>query len=298
VKHIHAVQEKDLAQHTLIIPRAVDTVEVSYSEDNPGYLVTVVKKSGRKGPPAAKPDRMAGGFGTIIIDPGHGGKDQGAHVSGVKEAQITLAVSLLLKDRLSKLGYKALLTRETDEYVSLDERPKFASSKGGDLFVSLHCNAIAGSHKRKQVVSGHVAYILREGESEEDKALARRENQAISEESAKGGKGDISPVEWILLEHQLNLYSKESEAFAEHVIKEFGGFDIPKYGTGAGQAGFYVLVGAYMPAILFEMGFLTNDKDRRMMASPKGQKQIAEKLTQAIHKYMGERKGVIEGRRE
>lgn len=298
VKQIHAVQEKDLAQITLNIPRAVDTVEVAYSEEeeNPGYLVTVVRKSGKKDPAAPKPEKTAGGIGTIIIDPGHGGKDQGAQVAGVNEAKVTLAVGLLLKERLVKLGYKALLTRETDEYVSLDERPKFASSKGGDLFVSLHCNSIAGSPKRKKVVSGHVAYILREGESEEDKALARRENQAISEENAKGGKGEISPVEWILLEHQLNLYSKESEAFAEHVIKEFGGFDIPKYGTGAGQAGFYVLVGAYMPAILFEMGFLTNDKDRRLLASPKGQRQIAEKLGQAIHKYMGARKGILEGR--
>jgi N-acetylmuramoyl-L-alanine amidase len=298
VKQIHAVQEKDLAQLTLNIPRAVDTVEVAYSEDDPGYLVTVVKKSGRKDAEARKPEKEAGGKGTIIIDPGHGGKDQGAQVAGVNEAQVTLAVALALKERLVKLGYKALLTRESDEFVSLEERPKFASSKGGDLFLSLHCNSIGGSQKRKKVVSGHVAYILREGESEEDKALARRENQAISEEGGKGGKGEISPVEWILLEHQLNLYSKESEAFAERVIKEFSGFDIPKYGTGAGQAGFYVLVGAYMPAILFEMGFLTHDRDRRMLGSPKGQKQIAEKLSQAVHRYMAERKAVLEGRKD
>jgi N-acetylmuramoyl-L-alanine amidase len=298
VKQIHAVQEKDLAQLTLNIPRAIDTVEVAYSEDDPGYLVTVVKKSGKKEPAPAKPEKTASGKGTIIIDPGHGGKDQGAQVGGVNEARVTLAVALKLKERLAKLGYKPLLTRETDEYVSLEERPKFASGKGGDLFVSLHCNSIAGSPKRKKSVSGHVAYILREGESEEDKALARRENQAISEESGKAGKGEISPVEWILLEHQLNLYSKESEAFAEQVIREFSGFDIPKYGTGAGQAGFYVLVGAYMPAILFEMGFLTNDKDRRLMSSPKGQEQIAEKLAQAVHKYMAERKALLEGRKE
>jgi N-acetylmuramoyl-L-alanine amidase len=210
-------------------------------------------------------------------------------VSGVNEAQVTLAVGLVLKDKLTKLGYKAMMTREKDEFISLEERPKFASNKGGDLFVSLHCNSIGGSAKRKKTVSGHVAYILREGESEEDKALARRENQAISEESGKGGKQEISPVEWILLEHQLNLYSKESEAFAEKVIKEFDGFSIGKYGTGAGQAGFYVLVGAYMPAILFEMGFLTHDQDRRLMASEKGQAQIAEKMAMAIHKYMGSR---------
>jgi N-acetylmuramoyl-L-alanine amidase len=299
VRQIHSVQEKDLAQVTLNITRAIDTVEVAYSdnEDSPRYLVTVRKKNSRKeAAEAPKPAATAGGKGTIIIDPGHGGKDPGAQVGGVSEAQVTLAVGLLLKEKLTKLGYKALLTREKDEYVSLDERPKFASNKGGDLFVSLHCNSIGGSPKRKNVVSGHVAYILREGESEEDKALARRENQAISEESGKGDKKEISPVEWILLEHQLNLYSKESEAFAERVIEEFDGFSIGKYGTGAGQAGFYVLVGAYMPAILFEMGFLTHDKDRRMLASDKGQAQIADRMAQAIHKYMAGRKAPKEGR--
>lgn len=297
VKQIQSVQEKDVAQVTLNIPKAVDTIEVAYSEENPGYLVTVRKQTGKK-EPAAKPDKVAGGKGTIIIDPGHGGRDQGAMVGGVNEAQVTLAVGQELKAILSKLGYKALLTRESDEFVSLDERPKFASSKGGDLFISLHCNSIAGSVKRKKMVSGHVAYILREGESEEDKALARRENQAISEEGGKGSKGEISPVEWILLEHQLNLYSKESEAFTLQLLRELDGFPIQKYGTGAGQAGFYVLVGAYMPAILFEMGFLTHDKDRRLLASTKGQKQLAEKLSQAIHKYMTGKSTARENRKQ
>jgi N-acetylmuramoyl-L-alanine amidase len=221
---------------------------------------------------------------TIIIDPGHGGKDQGAMVGGVNEAQVTLAVGKELKAALAKLGYKALMTREDDQFISLQERPKFASDKGGDLFISLHCNSIAGSMQRKKTVSGFTAYILREGESEEDKALARRENQAISEESGKS-KAEISPVEWILLEHQLNLYSKESEGFAELIVKEFGSYEIGKYATGASQAGFYVLVGAYMPAILFEMGYLTNDADRRILSSEKGQKAIADRLAKAIDKY-------------
>lgn len=302
VKNIMTVQEKDLVQLTLNIPRAIDTVEVAYSGETQGYQVTVRKKTEKsekreKEKAAADKEAMApqgetdkgaaktyGKTATIIIDPGHGGKDQGAMVSGVNEAQVTLAVAKELKGALTKLGYKALLTREDDQFVSLQERPKFASGQGGDLFISLHCNSIAGSMKRKKTITGYIAYILREGESEEDKALARRENEAISEESGKS-KAEISPVEWILLEHQLNLYSKESEGFAENIIQEFGGFQIGKYATGASQAGFYVLVGAYMPAVLFEMGYLTNDEDRRTLVSEKGQKQIAERLSKAIDKY-------------
>jgi N-acetylmuramoyl-L-alanine amidase len=288
VKSILTVQEKEVAQVTLHIPGAIDTVEVAYAPDTRVYQVTVRKRTARTArtaPPEPAAARILDpGKTTIIIDPGHGGKDQGAMVAGVNEAQITLAVAKELKAALSKLGYRALMTRESDTFISLPDRPKFASGKGGDIFISLHCNAIGGSPKRKREVSGFTAYILRAGESEEDKALARRENEAIGAEGGKS-KSEISPVEWILLEHQLNLYSKESESFAAQIVSAFDGNAIAKYQTGAGQAGFYVLVGAYMPAVLFEMGFLTNDKDRRVLNSGKSRRQIAERLARAIDRY-------------
>jgi N-acetylmuramoyl-L-alanine amidase len=290
VKNILTLQEKDVAQITLTIPKAIDTIEVTYSPQTLAFQVLVHKKSNKPLADRSLDQKNSGkvagkAFGTIIIDPGHGGKDPGAQVAGVSEANVTLAVAKELKLALTKMGFKALMTREDDRFVELKDRPKFASEQGGDLFVSLHCNSIGGSLQRKKTVKGFTAYILREGESEEDKTLARRENQAVSEESGKNNKSEISPVEWILLEHQLNLYSKESEAFIDKVVKEFEGYSISKYATGASQAGFYVLVGAYMPAVLFEMGFLTHDEDRRILASEKGQKQIAERLAKAILKY-------------
>lgn len=294
VKSIFTVQEKDLAQVTLLIQKPIDTVEVAYSPETLAYQLTVRKPparksgadddDGKRGKGKADSAQGKGRMATVIIDPGHGGKDQGAMVAGVNEAQITLAVAKELKTALTRLGYRALMTRESDTFISLPDRPKFASEKGGDIFISLHCNSIGGAPKHKQQVSGFTAYILREGESEEDKALARRENEAIGAEGGKS-KGEISPVEWILLEHQLNLYAKESESFAADLIGAFEGNSIAKYQTGASQAGFYVLVGAYMPAVLFEMGFLTNDQDRRVLASEKGRKQIAERLAKAIDRY-------------
>ena len=113
----------------------------------------------------------------------------------------------------------------------------------------------------------------------------RRENQAIQEESGKSGKDEIAPVDWILLEHQLNLYSKQSESLAESIVKNFDGFDVPKYSTGARQAGFFVLVGAYMPAVLFEMGFLTHPQDRRILGSKSGQREIARRMAAAIDRF-------------
>jgi N-acetylmuramoyl-L-alanine amidase len=111
------------------------------------------------------------------------------------------------------------------------------------------------------------------------------------EESGKTKKAEISPLDWILLEHQLNLYSKQSESLAESIVRNFAGFEIPKYTTGARQAGFFVLVGAYMPAVLFEMGFITHERDRRVLASKAGQQEIARRLALAIDGFQKQRVG-------
>ena len=170
VKNILTIQEKDLVQVTLYIPKVIDTVETTYSDEAQAYQILIHKKTNKPTPPPADPipvedkgsDKT---FGTIIIDPGHGGKDPGAQISGVNEADVTLAVGRDLKIALAKLGFKALLTREGDQFIELKDRPKFASNQGGDLFISLHCNSIGGSPKRRKSVTGFTAYILREGES-------------------------------------------------------------------------------------------------------------------------------------
>jgi N-acetylmuramoyl-L-alanine amidase len=293
---VTGTQESALAQLSLQLKPGHDTVEAQAlpDEDSPPgkSLIEIlvrrkpmlVESQSGKDAKEGIPNRKK----TVILDPGHGGKDKGAIVDGTYEADITLAVSKDLKKELEAKGFRVLMTRTDDTYKTLGERPKFASDKARDLFISLHCNSIGGTEKRKRTVSGYTVYILREGESEEDKALARRENAAIKEEARKDGKADISPVEWILLEHQLNLYSKQSEEFTEKVVKAFEGSVMGKYSTGARQAGFYVLVGAFMPAILFEMGFLTHPEDRRIMKSRKGQKEIAQRLSVAVADFLSE----------
>jgi N-acetylmuramoyl-L-alanine amidase len=276
---VEAVQEGAVAQLTLRLRDPGDSIElVPETGETSGWRVTV------RPPPRA----AGGGKGTIILDAGHGGHDRGAVKEGVQEAAITLAVTRLLREELREMGYTVRLTREEDVYKTLPERPKYASDNNGDVFVSLHCNSLAGSRQKLASVTGYVAYILREGESEEDNAIARRENQAI-EQSGKKKAAEISPLDWIVLEHQLNLYSKQSEALAESIVRNFAGFEIPKYSTGARQAGFFVLVGAYMPAVLFEMGFLTHERDRRILASSEGQREIARRMAKAIDAFQRSR---------
>jgi N-acetylmuramoyl-L-alanine amidase len=281
---VEAIQEGKVVQLTLRLKNPDDSVElmpqVAQAGTEPGWRITV--RSPEKAP-AGK-----GVNGTIILDAGHGGHDRGATIKGVQEAAVTLAVVLQLEQELKDMGYKVRLTRDEDVFKTLPERPKFASDNNGDVFVSMHCNSLAGSPQRLANVTGYVAYILREGESEEDKAIARRENQAI-EQSGKKKAAEISPLDWIVLEHQLNLYSKQSEALAESIIRNFSGFEIPRYSTGARQAGFFVLVGAYMPAVLFEMGFLTHERDRRVLASPEGQREIAKRMAKAIDAFQRSR---------
>jgi N-acetylmuramoyl-L-alanine amidase len=227
---------------------------------------------------------------TIIIDPGHGGRDPGAISNGIMEKTIALKVAKKLKSSLQKAGYNVLLTRTTDTFVPLQDRPKFAAQAGGDLFISLHCNAIDGSATKLEQIQGYVAYILRAGKSEEDITLARRENKAIILSNQKKKKAEISPVEWILLEHELNLYSHQSEKLAENIVNSFKSCKIIKHRTGAHQAGFFVLVGTFMPAVLFEMGFITNQKDRSYMVTNKGQKDISSRLFNAIQSFFQQQK--------
>jgi N-acetylmuramoyl-L-alanine amidase len=287
-----AIQEKNSAQITFTLRNKTDaklerftrnggkTVQIALrpKSTEPSPKTTVAKTSSSKK------------VQTIVIDPGHGGKDPGALGSFAKEKDITLAVGKLLKVELEKHGFTVKMTRDSDVFVDLKTRPELATKWEGDLFVSLHANAIDAPKKRQKQVNGFKIYILREAQSEEDKALARRENQAVSmSNSGKAkDKNEISPVEWILLEHQLNLYTKESEKFTSHVVKNLTLSNLRKHGSGAGQAGFYVLVGAFMPAVLVELGFITNPKDEKYIASAKGQMEMAKFLAKAIVQYREE----------
>jgi len=280
------IQEAQSAQLTLTLKDNCEGVELIKRDGGKTLQIALRKKTTAK--PAATPQTTAPAtqsgkkIKTIVIDPGHGGKDPGAvgH-KGLKEKDVVLAVGLKLKKTLEEKGFTVKLTRGQDDFVELGKRPKMASDWGGDLFISLHCDAVPGK-ERQLKTEGFKFYILRAGGSEEDKAIARRENQAIALESGKKGKTEISPAEWIILDNQLALYAERSALFAGHLVEAFDGGSLKKLQTGAGQAGFMVLVGAYMPAVLAELGFITNPKDAEFLASEKGQAELADRLTKAI----------------
>lgn len=246
----------------------------STKNSNQGKKVVIDDRKAKAGSRAVK---------TIIIDPGHGGKDPGASGSKSQEKDIVLSVGKKLKANLEASGFEAILTRDKDVFIELSERPNIANRKNGDLFISLHCNAIDGEERKKKT-HGYHFYVLRAPESEEDKAIARRENKVASLYGEKN-KTEISPIEWIKIEASLSLYQQNSFRYTEELLKSFENGKIRRLGTGAGGAGFMVLVGALMPAVLVELGFITHPEDEAFMMSEKGQIELAEKISLAVKNY-------------
>lgn len=222
---------------------------------------------------------------TIIIDPGHGGKDTGAQGKRANEKDIVLSVSKILKKELEKAGFNVKLTRDKDEFIELGERANLANRWDGDLFMSIHCNAIDASPERKKVIQGYHFYVLRAPESEEDKAIARRENKVATLYGEKNAKEELSPLEWFKLEARLEKYKQNSYMFTEELLKSFDKGKIRKQANGVGGAGFMVLVGAMMPAVLIELGFISNLDDEAYMMTDKGQKDMAERISKAVANY-------------
>jgi len=285
ISRVIPIQDKQSVQITLVIKDNCDGIELVKKDEGKTLQVVLRKKQYEAKTTSSSSATQAGGskkIRTIVLDPGHGGKDPGAigH-NGFKEKEIVLSVGLKLKSKLEEKGFTVKMTRDSDEFIELGKRPKMASDWGGDLFLSLHCNAIEGK-ERQQRAEGFTFYILRAGGSEEDKAIARRENQAIALESDKKGKNEISPAEWIILDNQLALYAEKSALLAGYLVESFDGGSIRKVQKGASQAGFMVLVGAYMPAVLAELGFITHPNDATYMSTEKGQNEIAENLARAI----------------
>lgn len=286
VKKIVPIQENDVFQISFAVESSIDGADVVEQEEGTLLQISfrnpnVIKESSPSHGLSSSASKKI--LKTIVIDPGHGGKDPGALGKKAYEKDIVLAVGKRLRDKLKRHGFQVKMTRDDDTFIELQDRPVIATKAKGDLFISLHCNAVEGEERRKKT-DGFRIYILREAESEEDKAIARRENKA-AELSAKKSKSEISPVEWILLENQLNLYTKESERLTENMVSSVEGGKIRKMGSGAGQAGFMVLVGAFMPAALVELGFITHPEDEAYLISDEGQEDLAERLLRSILRY-------------
>lgn len=215
----------------------------------------------------------------IILDPGHGGRDPGAHAFGLKEKDVALRIALnlrrIIKQRHSNID--VMMTRSTDKYVKLEARTAFANKNKGDLFISIHLNA-----SLRPRIRGVETYYLNLTSDSEALMLAAKENQT----SLKS----ISDLQRILNDLLTNSKIKESSELANKIqlatIKKTVGSQHKMRDLGVKKAPFIVLLGAQMPSILIEAGFLTNHDENKFLRTPQYRKILAEGIYQGIKKYI------------
>ncbi|MGQ0560650.1 MAG: N-acetylmuramoyl-L-alanine amidase family protein [Gemmatimonadota bacterium] len=217
----------------------------------------------------------------VIVDAGHGGRDPGKiGPNGLAEKTVALSVATKLSSLLRERGFEVHMTRAIDTLVALADRPRLANQwkdhRPAVLFVSIHANAGAAS------AQGFETYFLSEARTDDERRVAEMENAAVAYEDAPAAKG---PALDLLLNGLRNdYYQRASNDFAEVIQRELGAFH-PGRNRGVKQAGFRVLVGALMPAVLVEIAFISNPGEARLLGTSAFQEKIAYSLARSIANF-------------
>ncbi|AXP08267.1 N-acetylmuramoyl-L-alanine amidase [Campylobacter hepaticus] len=219
----------------------------------------------------------------IVIDAGHGGKDSGAlnDKKGIlKEKDIVLNVALKLGLELQKRGYKILYTRHLDKFINLRDRTKYANDKNADLFISIHANAAPNAAKVRSS-EGVETFFLSPARSERSKKVAEKENQ-----------GDFEEINYFSKQSILNFLNREkivaSNKLAIDVQKNILIQTRKKYRIvdgGVREAPFWVLVGAQMPAILIEIGYITHPTEGKRLTNKTFQDLLVKGIADGVENY-------------
>jgi len=246
------------------------------------HLTASIPKDGTKLGTSALARQLALGVRRIVIDAGHGGKDYGApgYLKGVHEKIVTLQIAKRLRNKIkTELGCEVFLTRESDKYLTLEERTAIANTKNADLFISIHTN----SHRDRRAF-GIETYILNLATDNEAILVAARENAT----SAK----NISDLQTILNDLMHHTKVDESSRLAAHVQNTLHKDLKKRYSQirnkGVKHAPFYVLLGAEMPAILIETAFISNSRECKRLVNRDYQTAMVEAISSGIQKYIHE----------
>ncbi len=218
-------------------------------------------------------------FKTIVIDAGHGGKDPGAvGYRGTKEKDIALDVAKRLEKKLAKnMKVKIVMTRDEDIFLRLSERTKIANESNGSLFISIHTNA---AEDRR--ASGFETFLIGQNKNEAAVRVAARENAVLELEGSTGKK--LTDEDLIKATIAQSAFASKSEQFASLVQKEIKK-RVQSKDRGVKQAGFYVLMGASMPNVLVELGFISNPSEEKKLRSPQYRDQLATAIYRAVEQY-------------
>lgn len=223
---------------------------------------------------------------TVVIDPGHGGKDPGAVSGGVKEKDVVLKVALKLGDMIKKAhpDVNVIYTRKTDVYLELYKRSDIANNSKADLFISIHANAASNTS-----AVGTETFVMGEGGANENLDVAKRENSVIlledDYETRYQGYQPDSPESFILFSLMQYVYQEQSILFADQLQKQFTKYtSMPNRGA-KNNKNLLVLRATSMPSVLTEIGFISNANERKFMNSDAGQTKLAQAMCDAFTGY-------------
>jgi N-acetylmuramoyl-L-alanine amidase len=224
-------------------------------------------------------------IGTIVIDPGHGGKDTGAiGKNGLLEKDVVLDVGLRLRDILrEELGCKVVMTRDRDIFIDLDARPGTAVQNDADLFISIHANA-----SRNRQARGIETYLLNLTKDRNIMEVAARENMTTLKNM---GALDII-LKDLILDNKRDESLRLAHAVQANLVRDLQKVNGAVMDKGAKQGPFLVLYGASMPSILTEVGFISNPDEESLLASPGYRQEVAQAIYDGIKEYIANTKVV------
>jgi len=216
----------------------------------------------------------------IVIDPGHGGSDPGAiGIKGTYEKTITTKAADELAARLRKSGrYTVILTRTNDRYVDHDDRLRIARTGQADLFISIHADSAGRSAK------GATVYTLADRAKGRQKRIVNNQNWILDVDLS----AQSDPVGDILVDLAQRKTKSQSDAFAEILLDELTG-KVDLIGNSHRRAGYYVLLAPDVPAVLLELGYLSNKEDEKRLKTKKYRDKITSGVERAIDTYMAQR---------
>jgi N-acetylmuramoyl-L-alanine amidase len=224
---------------------------------------------------------------TVVLDPGHGGKDPGTVGKSIKEKDVVLKIALKVGEYIEKSmpEVKVVYTRKTDKFIELNERAAIAMRNKADLFISIHANAISNPK-----TYGTETWVMGLHKSEENLAVAKRENSVIMYEDnyEQHYEGFDNSTESIIMMSLIqNAYLESSVKFADKIEKQFKN-KAGRHSRGVKQAGFVVLYKTATPSVLVESGFLSNETEEKFLGTDNGQELIASGIYRAFKEYKSE----------
>ena len=247
-------------------------------------------------PAATKPQSRK----LVVIDAGHGGPDNGMRgpigtPAWFVEKDVTLSVAQKLAASLRARGIDVLMTRTTDTLIALSDRGRIANANHGDVFVSIHCNAPAYNNAAGARERGFETYFLAEAKTEDERRVQDMENESVKfETGANAPKGD--PLSFIITDMAQNEHLRESSDLAETI--QTGLIDVhPGPNRGVQQANFAVLRGSYMPAVLIEIGFGSNQSEATYLSDQANQSAIARNIAGSVIAYLAHYDSRVGGQR-